>query len=1352
MPNFTWTAGLSADWSDAAGWSTGTVPNAAVAVAVLAAGAAAYTVTIAAGETETVDALTLNAANGVLTVNGSLALAGVDARLTLQAGVLRGTGVLHGGTLALAGGSLQMLGGTLDGLTVLGTLAPSRFYAVDVVGGLVVLAANGTQPGSIDLSAGALNLLDSETLDHVAITLGGPYGALQELTQGGTVTLGANARLVAAGGSFAATAGTGFDNLGSVTLDPDPSGGFPTIAANFVNGGNLLLGSLFQNRWTFAGGSLANSGSVEIAGQARLIVAAGEGFANTGAITIDNNAVLELDQNITLAALTGSGSIDNAGGQIVLGGTVGLGGGTIAVASGGLFASLTLSGTARGGTLAIADGVLALPGATLDGVTILGTLNLSANNNNAISGGYSVTALNGLGFAGGQSALVANGGVLTLVASQTLDHLAISLGYGSTGVKTPVPRSTGLNGAGLVAQATLDLGSAASIATLGSAYITAASFANAGRITVAAGNDMLIAAAQFANSGSIAIGANATLELDIGATLPVLTAAAGAIANNGGTLILSGTMALAGSAFDAATAAANLGNIALLGLVQGGTIRPDSALVSYGVPTVTGGQFFMSGLTLDGDTVQGKLDLTAAADAAGIASSIAIAGGIVLQSAGGGQPGSIDLSAGQIVLLDSETLDQAGILLGAAGVSPAAAAITDGGAGNSLTLGGHAVVSVAGSATIAVGGFSNAGTIELAGSLMLAATGIAANSGTIAGSGTLVAAVALVNTGLMQAIAGGTLAVGSSLQTLAGPTQAGGTYEAQANAVLDLSLATPLATDAATILLDGPGAVLASYNAAKGTFQTIETTLRSIATTGTLAVLGGRSFAATNSLAVAGLLQLGGGSLTAPGVTLTATGRLLGAGHLAGPVANAGSIEASGGLLAIGALSGAGSLLVDPSGTLELAAGVAAETVDFNGVGGTLRLDGPSYAGTLAGLAPGDVLVLAQTSASAAAIVGNSLSVTLAAGGTLQYALSGVAANGGATVRTDGAGNAVIGLATPPIGQQNPCFLQGTRILTARGEIPVEALRVGDRVPGLRGRPMAEIRWIGHRRVDCRRHPKPPDVQPVRIAAEAFGPDLPHRALFLSPDHAVFTGGALIPVRYLVNGSSVARVAHDFATYWHVELDAHGVMLAEGLPAESYLDTGNRGAFGGEVPELHPDFARRIWRDQGCAPLVAAGAELAAARAVLRSRATELGHVLLDDPDLHVGVAGQIVRPVLQDGRHRFDLPPGTAWLRLASRVTVPAEHDAEGVDHRRLGVAVTGLWLDGRPCPPDRLGEGWHAAEPGWRWTDGAAAIDGRGARRLEVASLPIGAYWQSPPETAAAVSPPVRSARPESAGRPAR
>jgi V8-like Glu-specific endopeptidase len=174
--------------------------------------------------------------------------------------------------------------------------------------------------------------------------------------------------------------------------------------------------------------------------------------------------------------------------------------------------------------------------------------------------------------------------------------------------------------------------------------------------------------------------------------------------------------------------------------------------------------------------------------------------------------------------------------------------------------------------------------------------------------------------------------------------------------------------------------------------------------------------------------------------------------------------------------------------------------------------------------------------------------------------------------------------------QETACFTAGTRIATISGEVAVEQLRVGDQVQ-LAGGGTAPVVWLGHRRVDCRRHPRPHDVHPVRIAAHAFGLSRPRREMWLSPDHSVFIDDVLIPVRYLLNGVTLRQEAAAEVTYWHIELPAHEIVLAEGLPAESYLDTGNRSAFanGGAVIVAHPDFARRVWHEAGCAPLVTEG-------------------------------------------------------------------------------------------------------------------------------------------------------------------
>jgi hypothetical protein len=130
------------------------------------------------------------------------------------------------------------------------------------------------------------------------------------------------------------------------------------------------------------------------------------------------------------------------------------------------------------------------------------------------------------------------------------------------------------------------------------------------------------------------------------------------------------------------------------------------------------------------------------------------------------------------------------------------------------------------------------------------------------------------------------------------------------------------------------------------------------------------------------------------------------------------------------------------------------------------------------------------------------------------------------------------------------CFRAGTRILTGAGEVPVEALRPGMRAVSLAHARALRVRWIGSRTVA--------PAAPVRIAAGAFGEGAPHRDLWLSPDHAVHLAGILVPVRHLVNKASIAFTPCGAVTYFHVELSAHGVLIADGLPVESYLDTGNR--------------------------------------------------------------------------------------------------------------------------------------------------------------------------------------------------
>jgi len=133
------------------------------------------------------------------------------------------------------------------------------------------------------------------------------------------------------------------------------------------------------------------------------------------------------------------------------------------------------------------------------------------------------------------------------------------------------------------------------------------------------------------------------------------------------------------------------------------------------------------------------------------------------------------------------------------------------------------------------------------------------------------------------------------------------------------------------------------------------------------------------------------------------------------------------------------------------------------------------------------------------------------------------------------------------------CFAAGTLIATPEGDRAVETLAAGDLVlnaDGI-GRP---VRWLG-RSTRARLFADPTRVFPIRIKAGALGDSLPRRDLLLSPGHAVLIDGVLVQAAALVNGTSIVRETPpaDIFTYYHVELDGHDLLLAEGVASESFL-------------------------------------------------------------------------------------------------------------------------------------------------------------------------------------------------------
>lgn len=143
------------------------------------------------------------------------------------------------------------------------------------------------------------------------------------------------------------------------------------------------------------------------------------------------------------------------------------------------------------------------------------------------------------------------------------------------------------------------------------------------------------------------------------------------------------------------------------------------------------------------------------------------------------------------------------------------------------------------------------------------------------------------------------------------------------------------------------------------------------------------------------------------------------------------------------------------------------------------------------------------------------------------------------------------------------CFAAGTRIATARGEVAVESLRPGDLVQTLDDG-LQPILWVGQKRTafghGAHRH------QPVLIRAGAMGHGLPHADLRLSPQHRLlvrgpqarrFEQGALAKAKALCGRPGIGQDgACTSVLYVQILLSRHALVLANGLPAETFLPRG----------------------------------------------------------------------------------------------------------------------------------------------------------------------------------------------------
>ena len=275
-----------------------------------------------------------------------------------------------------------------------------------------------------------------------------------------------------------------------------------------------------------------------------------------------------------------------------------------------------------------------------------------------------------------------------------------------------------------------------------------------------------------------------------------------------------------------------------------------------------------------------------------------------------------------------------------------------------------------------------------------------------------------------------------------------------------------------------------------------------------------------------------------------------------------------------------------------------------------------------------------------------------------------------------------------------PCYCRGTSIETKLGEKKVETLAIGDKVVTASGA-LRPIKWIGRRSYGGRFIMGRTDILPICIKAGALGANMPGRDLWISPHHAMYFsdhGDVLIEARNLVNGVSIVQAEHvDTVEYFHIELDSHDVIIAEGALAESFIDDDSRAMFHNahDYDTLYADEVRQP--ASYCAPRLDEGYEVEAVRQRLALRAGLVraadpsrvgplrGCVDLVSPERIVGWAQNVEHPeapvcldVYSDGRlvgrvlanrHRQDLAQAGLGsgrhgfsLSLAAGVTVAPE------------------------------------------------------------------------------------------------
>ncbi|GAA5266597.1 hypothetical protein ACOSOMT5_P3026 [Acidiphilium sp. MT5] len=1154
------------------------------------------------------------------------------------------------------------------------------------------------------------------------VSIGESIGATGTLALSAS-TLTADSLTVGSAGDGQGTVGAGAtaDVAGEVSVGESGSGTGLLAVYGALSAGTLTVGSEGV-------GTVSVGGNVGVVGE----VSVGESASGIGTLAVEGG-VLAAD-TLTIgsagsgtASIVANGAVDVSG-EVSIGESAGASGSLIMTASALTAATLTVGSDGNGqaamsgSTISVADEVSAGESVNATGSLDLTSTNLTAGTLTVGSEGTgqadisAASAVNVLGEVSVGESGSGNGSIT--VDAATLDAGTLTVGSAGTGAFS--------DGGNVAVTGEVSVGESAG----GVGVLTvAAGVLSAGTLTVGSSGN---GAAMLGPGAILGIGGEISIGESIGAI--------GAVAASGGE-VTAATLTVGSTGngqADFAGAVVVIGGEISVGESLGGIGALTLASGSATAGTFTVGAAGIGAATIAGGATAGITGNVTVGDSAGAAGTIDVNGSKLTATAltvGSSGRGSVSIASASSVSVSGkvtlgESSSGSGVLTIAAGQATFGGnlVVGDGGTGNlqdNGTLNISATDISVGESASATGTLSVAGTLTATNATMTVG---AAGKGTLSLSGTASLATLTLGdsvsaTGILSISAGALEAQDVSIGNKGSGIIyiAGGSFSAQT-----IAIGASGGSDG-TLAVSGNGTLVTATSLFVGGSD------GSAGGQGTVSIGSSSTVSVTNaSIFSSGVVTLSGGALVTDPLTIGTGGVIEGAGTLTGSITNSGSIVAVGGLLDVtGAISEAqgvvGSLALNPESTLEIGGSLASGlAIDFGGgANETLIIETPGSGNsdTLTGLAAGDQIALNGLSILAASYDSAQSDLTLSLTGGASYIFQDLS-----FAKSTPPQLAITTLVTGNEAIEIQCFAAGTLIETKTGPIAVEALRSGICVKTLSGE--APIRWIGWRTIDLSRHPNRPAVQPIRIAPHAFAPGSPSRWLRLSPDHAVLIDDlcALVPIRMLVNGGTI--VADNYArsiTYYHVELDRHDVLIAEGLAAESYLDTGNRGNFANAngAISLVPDFSedREGLRVRGsCWPFMTQAEMVEKIWLKLAKRSAALGYrpelpALSRSPELAVVRNNEVIAPQVNGSRYSFKIDTGGPLI-LRSRAASPADVRPWIDDRRCLGVAITRLayshkttsFMHECPINDPTLRVGWYLPEQKgelvWRWTDGNAAI----------------------------------------------